>query len=367
LNKKLLLIPLALLLIISMVVIGCPGETTTTPPPPPPPTKTTTPPPTTPPPPEPVTLSFGGLWPPFHPFSVATMEWIDKVAAETDGLLTIEPFWGGALYGSRDSATELAKGVADCGDYSGAYAPAGFGFEKAMRLSFQGVYEKEVIMQVWDEVLAKFPELETEHTDAGIKVLAWGPIPPYQVVNVGKPIRTVDDFQGQVFKTTGDWAKMVAYLGGEGQTIGMGDTYTALQKNTIDGAFVTYETCKTFKFAEVVDYITVLDIASAPAGHWGMCLDVYNDLPPEFQKVIDDNVDWFGLRVADLTYAADIEGIAELEANGVEFINLSPLDLAFVYAAADTTIREEMAELDAQGLPGTAVYNEICALIKKYS
>lgn len=365
-NKKLLLIPMAILLAVTLVAIGCPGETTTTPPKTTPP-KTTAPPPTTTPPPEPVTLTFGGLWPPTHPFSVATQEWIEKVAAETDGLLTIEPFWGGALYGSRDSATELAKGVADCGDYSGAYAPAGFGFEKAMRLSFQGVYEADVIIQVWNEVLAKFPELEAEHTDAGIKVLCWGPIPPYQLVTVNTPVRTIDDLQGLVLKTTGDWAKVAANLGAEGQTIGMGDTYTALQKNTINGGFVTYETCKSFKFAEVVKYITRLDIASAPAGHWGMDLDVYNNLDPAFQKVIDDNVGWFGQRVSDLSYAADIEGIAELEARGVEFIELSPLDLAFFYAAADTVIREEMAELDAQGLPGTAVYEEICTLIMKYS
>jgi len=50
----------------------------------------------------------------------------------------------------------------------------------------------------------------------------------------------------------------------------------------------------------------------------------------------------------------------------VEFITLSAEDLATVYAAADTVIRAEMAKLDAKGISGTALYEEIRRLIKEY-
>lgn len=352
-RKKLLTLIGSLCLILTLVVIpftACTPEEVT-------PTPT----------PEPIELSFGGLYPPAHPFSLATQAWIDKIEQETNGQLVITPYWAGALYGPRESATELGKGVADTGDFSGAYAATGFDFEKSFRMIFYGLDDRVLARKVYNEVCAKYPELDAEFADANIKVLAYASVPPYHLVTVNKAVRTVDDFKGLILKSTGDLGKLANSLGAEGTTIGMGDTYVALQKNTIDGGFVTDETLKSFLFAEVVDYVTRLNIASAPAGHWGMCLDTYNDLPPDVQKVIDDNVEWFGLKVEELTFAANQPGVDLANEHGVEFITLSAADLEAIYAAADAVIRAEMADLDAKGLPGTAVYEEIRSLIEKYS
>ena len=313
-----------------------------------------------------IELTYGGLYPPDHPFSLATQAWIDKIYEETDGWVKIEPFWGTALYGSKDSATELGKGVADTGDFSGAYAAAGFDFEKSFRMVFYGVDDRVLARKVYDEVNAKYPELEAEFTDANIKVMAYASVPPYHLITVNKAVRTVDDFSGLILKTTGDIGKLAAALGAEGTTIGMGETYVALQKNTIDGGFVTDETLASFMFAEVAKYCTRLYVASAPAGHWGMCLDVWNSLPDYIQEVFEDNILWLGLKVEELAFAKNEEGIAMANQYGMEFITLSAEDLATVYAAADTVIGEEMAALDAKGLPGTAVYEDIRRLIEKY-
>ena len=288
------------------------------------------------------------------------------MAEETNGQLIIKPYWAAALYASGESATELGKGVADTGDFSGAYAKTGFGFEKSARMIFWGVDDRMMARKIYNEVGAAYPELEAEFTDANIKVLAYASVPPYQLVTVKKAVRTLGDFKGLILKSTGDLGKLANAVGAEGTTIGMGETYVAFQKNTIDGGFVTDETLKSFLFAEVVKYYTTLNIASAPAGHWGMCLDVYNDLPPNIQKVIDDNVEWFGLKVEELTFAANQPGIDLAKEKGVEFITLSPLDLAMVYAAADTVIREEMAALDAQGFHGTAIYKKMRSLVEEY-
>ena len=83
--------------------------------------------------------------------------------------------------------------------------------------------------------------------------------------------------------------------------------------------------------------------------------------------MFEDNIEWFGLKVAELAWGAEAGGIALAEAEGVEFITLSEADLEEIYAAADAVIRAEMAELDAMGLPGTEVYEEIRRLIEEYS
>lgn len=314
-----------------------------------------------------IELTFAGLWPPTHPMSVAAKLWIKKIEKETQGRVKIKPFWAGALYRPRQSALELAKGVADIGDFSGAYAPKGFDFEKSMRMVFWGLNDRGLARKIYYEVVAKYPQLEEEFTTAGIKVMAYASIPPYQLLVAKKPVRRAEDIKGMTIKASGDLAKVAKALGGEGIVMPMSESYTALQKGTIDAVFAPYETSKSFRFAEVVKYGVTLNIASAPAGHWGFCLKSWNKLPPDVQKVFEDNMEWFGQKVEELVFANEDKGVELGKEHGVQFIQLPQGELNKIYAVVDRTIREKMAKLDGKGLPGTAVYEEIRGLIQKYS
>jgi TRAP-type C4-dicarboxylate transport system substrate-binding protein len=314
-----------------------------------------------------INLTFNGLWPPQHPISVANQLWIDKIEKDTGGRVKIKPFWAGALYKPRESVLELSKGVADIGDISGAYAPKGFDFEKSMRMVFWGVNDRKLTRKVYLEVVAKYPALEKEFTDAGVKVMAYAGIPPYQLLLAKKRVEKAEDFKGLTIKASGDLAKLATGLNAQGIVMPMSESYTALQKATIDGVFAPYETMKSFRFAEVVDYALELNIGTAPAGHWGFCLKSWEKLPADIQKVFVDNIEWYGNKIEELVFANTDKGIALGKENNVEFIKLAPEELEKVYAVADSTIREQMKELDDAGLPGTAVYEDMRRLIKEYS
>ena len=92
-----------------------------------------------------------------------------------------------------------------------------------------------------------------------------------------------------------------------------------------------------------------------------------NELSGRVQKVFEDNMECFGNKIEELVYANEEKGMALGRENKVEFITLPPKELEKVYAVADNTIREQMKELDAKGLPGTAVYEDMRRLIKEYS
>jgi TRAP-type C4-dicarboxylate transport system substrate-binding protein len=314
---------------------------------------------------ETINLKFGGLWPPAHPMSVASELWMKKIEKDTQGRVKIQPFWAGALYKPKDSALELGKCVAQVGDFSGAYASTGFDFEKSMRMVFWGVNDRKLARKVYNEVNGKFPQLEKEFTDAGIKVMAYASIPPYQLLLAKKPIKKADDLKGMTLKVTGDFGKVASAFGAEGIVMPMGESYTALQKGTIDGVFAPYETMKSFRFAEVVKYAVQLDIASAPAGHWGYCLKSWDQLPKDIQKVFEDNIEWYGLKVEELVFAGEDKGIELAKENKVEFIKLPPAELDKIYDVVNNVILEQMKELDAKGLPGTDVYKDMRRLIKE--
>lgn len=259
---------------------------------------------------------------------------------------------------------ELAKGVADIGDFSGAYAPMGFDFEKSMRMVFWGVNDRKLARKVYHDIIAKYPQVTEEFTDAGIKVMAYASIPPYQLLLSKKEVKTTADIKGMTIKASGDLAKVATGLGGEGIVMPMSESYTALQKTTIDGVFAPYETMKSFRFAEVVKYALELNIASAPAGHWGFCLKSWEKLPADIQKVFEDNMEWFGEKIEELVFAGEELGLELAKENNVKLISLSPEELEKVYTVVDNEILAQMAELDGKGLPGTDVYKEIRAQIK---
>ncbi|MBN2059717.1 MAG: TRAP transporter substrate-binding protein DctP [Deltaproteobacteria bacterium] len=315
-----------------------------------------------------INLTYGGIWPPpeVHPMSAATKLWIEKIEKETQGRVKIKAFWAGAMYKAKDSALELARGVTDIGGISGSYAPVGYDFEKSMRMAFWGVNDRKLARKVYLEMVAKYPQLEDEFTSSGVKVMAYAGIPPYNLLLAKKLVTKADDLKGMTIKATGDLTRVAAAFGGEGINMPMGETYTALQKTTIDGAFAPYETMKSFRFAEVIKYALELNLGSAPAGHWGFCLKSWDKLPPDIQKVFEDNKEWFGQKIEELVFANDELGVNFAKENNVEFIKLPTEELDKIYAVVDNIILEQMGDLDAKGLPGTAVYKDIRRLIKEY-
>jgi TRAP-type transport system periplasmic protein len=299
-----------------------------------------------------------------HPQSVADIEWMNKIAKDSNGAIKITPYWGGALMKSDTALTELAKGVADISEFSGAYAKDGYDFEKIMRIWFYGAKDLDTARKVYDEVRAKYPILNDEFKS--IKPLAYHAVSPYQLVTVKAPVRKPDDMKGMNIKTTGEFNRIAGAFGAQGQTIAMAETYVALQKGTVDGAFTPWETLKSFKFAEVVKYGTELGMTVGPTPHRGMNWDSYKSLPANLQKVIDDSILGWGKAIENNLYAADAEGVALAKQNKVEFIKMSDADLAKFFTAVDKVALEEAVKLDAKNLQGTTIYKEIRALLTKY-
>ena len=143
----------------------------------------------------------------------------------------------------------------------------------------------------------------------------------------------------------------------------MGDVYTALQKNDIQGALVPYSTILSFSFHEVADYMTILDLTSGCRPARAMNLDAYNSLPADIQQIFDDNTLYWEQRDDYWRDGDDVDGLELGEQQGMEFIELSAEDLATVYDSLEPIMLEVAAGLDDKGLPGTDIFLRIRELI----
>ena len=308
-------------------------------------------------------LTFGSPFPKAHPNSIADMNWIEKIKKETNGRVQITPYWGGALVSVREAFGEISRGVADIGSVSLNYSPAGFDLSVKEQLFYYGTPSIEVLRRVYHEIHAKYPE---DKKLSEVKILARASMPPYQALT-NKPVRTLKDFKGLSLKALPHLIGPLKELGAEGVAISMFDVYVALEKGTIDGLFGPYEALKSLRLGEVVKYCTYLNISNGITPQRIMNLKTWNSLPPDIQKVFEDNVDWWGYEMQKILEDADEDGIRFAKSQGAEFIELSNADLKAYYDLLEVVAKKEAADLDAKGLPGTEIFQETRRLINLYS
>jgi TRAP-type C4-dicarboxylate transport system substrate-binding protein len=312
-----------------------------------------------------ITLTYATAWPPAHPFSIPDIAWIEKVEKESGGRLKIKPYWAGSLMGLPAAYTELVRGVADIALFFSAFTREGFEIDKMVTYAYFGVSSLDTARRIFYETWAKYPELKKEY--AGVKVLATHSITPYHVGTVKKPIRKIEDFGGLSLKATQVHIKVLAKLGAEGIAIPMGETYLAMQKNTIGGALFPSEALSSHKFAEVVKYYTLLNMSTGPNPHRGMNWASWNKLPPDLQKVLESNIEWWGKRIDEQMAKTDEVGMQFAMKQGTEIINLPPGELSKFYNIVNSVVLEEAEKLKAKGFHNAVdIYHYTRELVEKY-
>jgi len=127
-----------------------------------------------------------------------------------------------------------------------------------------------------------------------------------------KPIYKVSDFKGlKLGMVSKLWTGLYDRLGISGVSITGAEQYTALQRGTIDGIIYPTYTVETYKFHEVIKYITYPPIINPVDCATWINVDVWKSLTPELRKTIEEVSHEAELRA--------IEGSKKLTARCQEF------------------------------------------------
>ena len=344
--KKWLLLSLSLLVLGMLVLVGCTQDSTSVSS-----SKTT----------EPVIeLTYGSYLNETGPHGLATKAWIEKIEKETGNRVKITPYYSGTLTSAMNCMDELKRGVADIAMISGQFTPSLFPLDIGERSFYYGIpYEKQ--REIYFKVIDKFPQISNEFNS--VKVLCYNTSAPSQLMSV-KEIRTLDDIKGMTIRLAGDvgWIKA---LGAEAVSMGMGDVYLSLQKGILDGAIAPDDTLKVYNFADVIKYRVVLNMAGALSPLQGMNMDSWNKLPPDIQKVFEDNMDFWGTETERLNELLLVEGVNFAENANVKSVVLSDSDYEkFNQVLAEQAVRIA-TDLDSKGLPGSQILAEVQRLGKE--
>jgi TRAP-type transport system periplasmic protein len=138
-----------------------------------------------------------------------------------------------------------------------------------------------------------------------------------------------------------------------------------LQKGIIDGTVCPLETLKTMRLAEVAGYFTLIPSARGAYPSKAFNWDSWKKLPPDIQKIFEDNGDWHGLKIVEEFIKKDEEGLAFAKEQGVEFIKPLKSEVDKWVEMMNVNSIKVSKELDAKGLPGTKIFNRIHQLINE--
>jgi len=302
----------------------------------------------------PTELLYASPYSPSHPFSRADIEWMKFVERRSAGAIGVRPIWSGALLSSDQSMEELRHGIADVGLVTPIYARGGAHLIRAQSGFYSGLRSSAEQVALYRCMAAASPEFAREL--AGLHVLAvqGGTLPG--IITRTRPVRTLDDLKGLRLRAPSELISVLRELGADPVNMPMGEVYSALAKNVIDGVVAPPDTFKALHFAEVARFYTTLAVPRGAYPARVMSEKRWRALSPDAQRVLNEGVQVWEDALAQQNAAAAAEGLATARAGRVTIMPISAADQARFDQLYLADAGRNAAALGRYGIDGMAVF-----------
>jgi TRAP-type C4-dicarboxylate transport system substrate-binding protein len=316
---------------------------------------------------KPIELKVSDWDPAQLPMCKVVEKWGKMVEEKSGGKVKLTFYWSGSLVAFKDTYRAMETGVTDIGHWVLGTIPGIHILNEFTSLPLLGWDSTFTATKVYHEMQEKFPELNAEFK--GLKNLFCMAMPANQIHMTKKIVRVPDDLRGLKIIGAAGWSDFINTMGGVAIFKGPQDYYMSLQKGLVEGAFQHWAVIDGFKLEELFSSHTEAGDAGFGLimhGFW-MNQDVWDKLPPEVQKAFMDSKDWVEQEILKLDNGIVANARAKAEEMGHTMIRLTPQERKVWIKATEPLRQKWIADVEAKGLPGKAVYKEAQRLIKKYS
>lgn len=310
---------------------------------------------------KPIELSYA-FFAPASTFPAKQMEkWKEELEKRTNGKVKINLFPGGTLLNDKNMYDGVLNRAADIGLSATTYEPGRFPLLSISDLP-SGYPNAKVASQVIYDLIQQYPPDALKN----LKIItAFATEPAY--VQTKKPVASLSDLKGKQIRISGALAPILKNLGGAPVGMSQAETAEALQTGVIEGYISSREVLKDLKFAEMVKYVTdyPLTVNTFVAV---MNKDVWNSLPQDVQKAIDDlspeMARWTG-EYLDKTVKEAMDW--SIKEQGLKVVSLSDEEKKLWDSKVKPLQDQTVAELKAKGLPAEEYEKKLYELKEKYS
>jgi TRAP-type C4-dicarboxylate transport system substrate-binding protein len=267
--------------------------------------------------PQVINLKVATYLPGPHGTTKAMAQFIADLETRTNGRVKAKFFPGGALSKAPAMIKAIETGITDIGLSHISYTPGRFPVTEVCELPI-GYPTGWVANIAMNDFYNKFKPKEWNKV-----VPLWFHANSPSILAHTKPLRTMEDFKGQIIRAPGRTAEIIAALGGTPAPTPIVETYDAISKGVIHGVFVGMEGIRAFKFGEVVSHVTnSWNIGSSYPFYVAMNKRSYAKLTGDIKEIFDTLCGEYKERFALVWNSSDFPGEAFGKQQGVEFIEL---------------------------------------------
>ena len=313
----------------------------------------------------PITLKYSTFVAPGTPMAKVQQRTFDRLKADTNGKIVVQPYWGSSLANAQRGAFDaISQGIADFGTCYVLFNSGGFKLFQGLQLPY--IFENSLqSSSTAEELYPKYLKKEYESRD--VYLLHVSTTQPQQILTQKRQILKLEDMKGQKVWAPGSLSQEIAQaLGASPTSVQSSEIYTAFQSGVVDAVPMHDAGTKLFRLIELAKYRTVANLWINPTEY---CLNkkAWAGLPPDLKGVFYHWAQLANTAEAQLYYDREsVDALKDMDAKGIKSVTLSPEEIARWAKVSEPVVQNFIKTHSADGLPAKAFYEEMVALQKKY-
>jgi TRAP-type C4-dicarboxylate transport system substrate-binding protein len=236
-----------------------------------------------------VELTLAHFFPATHPAETVLVQgWAKAINEATNGKVVITSYPNETLQKAADIYNGVVQGVADIGLSCFSYNKGRFPEMEAFEQPGIVYKNSKVASKVaWEGVKELNPKC-VQDTKL-LMVIATGPGDLFTKTRIS----SIEDIKGMQIRATGITAETLEMTGAVPVGMPQSEAYEALSKGIASGNLAPIEVLKTWKHAEVTNYLTRTPFLYNNLFYITMNLDKWNSLPADLQSTITEVTEKF--------------------------------------------------------------------------
>ena len=290
-----------------------------------------------------------------------------RVEAATGGKykLDIKYYPVGTLLAPGDAYDGMTQGIVDMVQACFSYTPGRF--PVMWTLYKPGIAPPENCHTAAHAVWEYYNTLKPKELQDSKVLYLWAVGPGW--LHTKKPVKTVAEIKGLKIRSTGAFTDAVRLLGAEPIAMPMGDCYLAAQKGLIDSLISPPETLETWKHHELFDYSVFLPTVYSHFQYLVLNLKKWNSFPKDLQDAFDAVAKDAVKEAGQIWEYNNQKGVdyAKVQRGGHHFSSFSDSEVAKLLQTIKPIRDSYIEELNKQGLPGEQIVKTAATIMAKYN
>jgi len=305
------------------------------------------------------------VWGPPRAFTRGIEKARDLWEAAGNGRFELQISYGSALSPEKENLDSIKLGLIEGAHVCVGYGPNKTPLAQVLELPFLLTRDMRVNTAVIDAVM-RHPLIEEElATRWNAKYLMVAALGVYEFMG-NKRVANVGDLQGARMRISGANATVLEKFGAVPTMVTAPESYTALERGTIDLVGFPIDSFGAFRLYEVSKYENVGISMSGFACINVVSLDAWNRMPDDLKAMLPQVREQATQAALDAFDAGDRKWLPVFE-DKLEIVQFPPQERAKMIAAAKPLWSEWAAQQDSKGLKGTEILEFTKKQVEKFS